>query len=111
MGSLDPSWHHIYGTLGWTRKPAADDWTPHYPTVHPERVALTQVLHELAHDGAERARYLADPGGYAEARGLDGAEAAALVSLEADAMAALGVHPLVPFLARLEIDHERARSG
>ncbi len=109
--SLDPSWHHVYGTLGWTSKPVADDWTPHYPTVHADRVALTRALHALAHDGAERARYLADPAGHAAACGLDGAEAAALVSLEADAMAALGVHPLVPFLAKMQIDHDRSKSG
>ncbi len=109
--SLDPSWHHDYASLGWTTSPGADDWSPHYPTVHAERVALTRVLHALAHDGAERERYLADPPGYAALRGLGGAEAEALVSLEADAMAALDVHPLVPFLAKLQIDHDRSRSS
>jgi 2,3-dihydroxyphenylpropionate 1,2-dioxygenase len=110
--SLDPSWHHIYGTLGWTTPPAAqDDWQPHYPTVLAERVALTAALHRLAHDGAERTRYLADPAGYAQAAGLEGAEADALVSLDGAAMAALDVHPLVPFLAKLQIDHERKQSG
>ena len=109
--SLDPSWHHNYASLGWTTPAVADDWSPHYPTVHAERVALTQALHVLAHDGAERTRYLADPAGYAAQRGLDGAEAEALASLEADAMAALGVHPLVPFLAKLQIDHDRSRSS
>jgi 2,3-dihydroxyphenylpropionate 1,2-dioxygenase len=108
--SLDPSWHHNYASLGWTTPPVADDWSPHYPTVHPERVALTQALHALAHDKAERERYLADPAGFAAQRGLDGAEAEALASLDADAMAELGVHPLVPFLAKLQIDHERSRT-
>ncbi len=111
VASLDPSWHHNYGTLGWTFPPVADDWAPHYPTVHPERVALTRALHALAHDAEERARYLADPAGHAARRGLGAAEAAALVSLDEDAMAALGVHPLVPFLAKLQIDHARSRSG
>ena len=63
----------------------------------------------LAHNGAERARYLADPAGFAAERGLDGAEARALASLDGDAMVALGVHPLVPFLAKLQIDQDRAR--
>jgi len=107
--SLDPSWHHNYASLGWTTAPVADAWSPHYPAALPERVALTQALHALAHDGAERARYLADPAQFAAARGLDGAEAEALVGLQEDAMAALGVHPLVPFLAKLQIDQERSR--
>ena len=54
IASLDPSWHHIYGTLGWTTRPVADDWAAHYPTVHPERVALTRARHALAHDAEER---------------------------------------------------------
>ena len=107
MVSLDPSWHHNYASLGWTSPSVADDWSPHYATVHAERVNLTQALHALAHNRAERELYLADPPSYAASRGLDGAEAAALVSLEADAMATLGVHPLVPFLAKLQIDHDR----
>ena len=109
--SLDPSWHHNYASLGWTQPPAADDWSPHYPTVHAERVALTKALHLLAHDGGARARYLADPNAYANEAGLEGAEAAALVGLEAEAMAALDIHPLVPFLAKLQIDHDRGKSS
>jgi 2,3-dihydroxyphenylpropionate 1,2-dioxygenase len=108
--SLDPSWHHIYGTLGWTSPSVADDWAPHYPTVHPERVKLTQALHALAHNAGERARYLSDPAGYAAARGLEGADAEALASLDGETMVALGVHPLVPFLAKLQIDQDRRRS-
>ena len=107
--SLDPSWHHNYASLGWTTPPVSDDWSPHYPTVHAERVNLTRALHALAHNRVERELYLADPPGYAASRGLDGAEAEALVSLEADAMAALGVHPLMQFLAKLQIDHDRPR--
>jgi 2,3-dihydroxyphenylpropionate 1,2-dioxygenase len=102
--SLDPSWHHIYATLAFLTSPATAAETLHYPTVRPERVALTAALHQLANDSAARARYRADPSGFATAAGVSAEEAAALVNLDQPAMVALGVHPLVPFLAKLQLD-------
>jgi len=105
--SLDPSWHHIYASVGF-HTPAVDDgWAPHYPAVRPDRVALTQALHVLAGDAAARERYLADPDAYAASVGLDGDQADALANLSEASMIELGVHPLVPFLTRLLIGHER----
>ena len=75
--------------------------------VPPERVALTQALHTLAHDAAARERYLVDGAAYAVEIGLIGDEAAALINLSEQTLADLGVHPLVPFLTRLLIEHER----
>ncbi len=109
MVSLDPSWHHNYASVGFTTPSVADDWVPHYPSVRSDRVALTAALHTLTHDTAARERYLADGAGYAAEIGLTGDEAAALVDLSAQTLADLGVHPLVPFLAKLMIEHERRR--
>lgn len=111
LAQLDPSWHHVYGTLGWYGPPEAVDEAPHYPPIRPERVALTRALHLLANDHAERGRYLADPQGYAARAGLRGAEAAALAGLDMDDMRTLGVHPMAPFLARMQIDADRRRAG
>ncbi len=108
---LDPSWHHIYGSLGWLKPQSASAHTPHYPPVHAERVELTRILHLLSNSASERARYVGDPGGYAASAALDVEEAEALASLDMDRMRALGVHPMVPFLTRLQIDHERAKTA
>lgn len=105
--SLDPSWHHNYASVGFVTPPAADNWMPHYPPVRPDRVALTAALHTLAQDPAARESYLADRAAYAAGIGLQGDEAEALVNLSEQTLADLGVHPLVPFLTRLLIDHER----
>lgn len=108
---LDPSWHHVYGSLGWFTPPGAPASAPHYPSVRADRVALTRTLHRLSNDAAERTKFVADPQGYAAAAGLAADETAALASLDMARMRALGVHPMVPFLARLQIDHERARTA
>lgn len=109
--SMDPSWHHNYASVGFTTAPADDNWKPHYPSVRPDRVALTQALHTLAHDASARERYLADGAAYAADIGLAGDEADALVNLSEQTLADLGVHPLVPFLTRLLIEHERRQKS
>jgi 2,3-dihydroxyphenylpropionate 1,2-dioxygenase len=105
--SLDPSWHHIYATLAFLTPPERLATLPHYPTVRPERVALTAALHRLANDAEARQRYRADPARFAAQAGVSADEAAALARLDQAAMVALGVHPLVPFLAKLQLDRER----
>jgi 2,3-dihydroxyphenylpropionate 1,2-dioxygenase len=103
---LDPSWHHNYASLGWwsgTTQPR----DPHYPATRPELVALTGALHALAHDAEARRAWVAAPGVFAARFALDEAQRAALVSMDRAAFLAMGVHPLVPFLAAMQIDRER----
>ncbi|MGH7038810.1 MAG: hypothetical protein ACREE1_11820 [Stellaceae bacterium] len=104
---LEPSWHHNYASLGWFGPPPAAP-APHYPAIRPERVALTRALHALAHDAPARAAYLADPAGFADRFPLAAEERAALLALDLPGLRALGVHPLAPFLAHLQIERERA---
>ena len=105
--AFEPSWHHTYATIAFCTPPAERDDKLHYPGIHPERVRLTQILHSIANDPAERARYLTDPAAYAAAAGVTVAEQSALASLDQTALLALGIHPLVLFLARFHVDHAR----
>ena len=108
MTSFDPSWHHNYATLAWWSEPADEAFQPHYPAIDPAHVALTAALHRLANDAAERARYLADPDGFAAALDLDPAQRAVLVRLDGPELVALGVHPFLPFMAQFQLDRDRA---
>jgi len=104
--SMDPSWHHNYASLGWTdRPPAGHD--AHYPSIRPELVELTRALHGLAHEQGARDRFIADPAAYAGAFNLPAGQAEVLVALDLEKMVAMGVHPLVPFLARMQIQRMR----
>jgi 2,3-dihydroxyphenylpropionate 1,2-dioxygenase len=105
---MDPSWHHNYVSLGWTEAQPADH-AIHYPAVQPNLVALTSALHGLAHDADRRGKYLADPEAYARDFGLSPDHSKALVALDLEAIAAMGAHPLVPFLAKMQV--ERMRRG
>jgi len=106
--SMDPSWHHNYASLGWTQaQPLHHE--AHYPAIRPELVELTSALHGLAHQEGERAKFIADPDGFADGFRLTAAQRKALLDFDVDAMVAMGTHPLVPFLARMQI--QRMRQG
>jgi 2,3-dihydroxyphenylpropionate 1,2-dioxygenase len=106
--SMDPSWHHNYASLGWTGAgPALHD--AHCPAIRPELVELTAALHGLAHQQDERERYVADAAAYAKSFKLTAEQEKALLDLDLERMVAMGAHPLVPFLARMQI--QRMRRG
>jgi 2,3-dihydroxyphenylpropionate 1,2-dioxygenase len=101
--AMEPSWHHNYASLGWFGDPPAER-TPHYPAIKPELVELSAALHGLAHDAELRSRYLADAAAYADRFQLTTPQRAALLALDTDAMTAIGAHPLVAFLAQMQVE-------
>ena len=106
VASLNPSWHHVYATAGWF-SPVSDSLPQlHYPPIDPERVAITKALYVLANDASERVRYLENPTEYAASLTLSEQERAALVELTEEGFEPLRVHPLVVFLARMQIQRQ-----
>jgi 2,3-dihydroxyphenylpropionate 1,2-dioxygenase len=105
--SMDPSWHHHYASLAWIGTDAAQPRAPHYPAIKPELVALTSALHALAHDADLRAQYLADAAAFADRFGLPADQREALIKLDMPSIVKMGAHPLVPFLAQLQIQRLR----
>jgi 2,3-dihydroxyphenylpropionate 1,2-dioxygenase len=101
--SMDPSWHHNYVSLGWWGGPPASAEL-HYPSIKPELVGLIDALHGLAHEAGRRAEYLADRSAYADRFSLPPAQREALIALDHKAIVAMGTHPLLPFLARMQVD-------
>src|SRR2546430_86482 len=57
---LNPSWHHNYASLAWWSQSSPEPDAPHYPSIAPDLVKLTDALHALANDPQARARYVAD---------------------------------------------------
>lgn len=107
--SMDPSWHHNYASLGWTGGQAEAVHAAHYPSIKPELVELTSALHELAHDSDKRAQYMADAAAYADRFSLPPDQREALIKLDLPGIVKMGAHPLVPFLAQLQIQRLRPR--
>jgi 2,3-dihydroxyphenylpropionate 1,2-dioxygenase len=105
---MNPSWHHNYASVGWY-SPVPQGGVPHYPELKPELVQLIAAFHALAHEPQARTAYLDNPEGYADRYQLAPAQRAALIKLDMPAVAAMGAHPLVPFLANMQI--ERLKKG
>jgi 2,3-dihydroxyphenylpropionate 1,2-dioxygenase len=104
--SMDPSWHHDYASLAWIdAQPAAH--AAHYPSIRPELVELTAALHGLAHEADKRAEYVANPPAYADRFKLAPDQREALIKLDMPAIVKMGTHPLVPFLAQMQIQRLR----
>jgi 2,3-dihydroxyphenylpropionate 1,2-dioxygenase len=108
--TLEPSWHHNYAIFAWTGRQEAGDGELHYPPFRADRVELTRALYQLRTDGAARRAFLADRSQFAQSFDLDGQERQAFVGLEEELLRKLGVHPLLSFLARLEVDLEARRT-
>src|SRR5882724_8208936 len=104
--SFDPSWHHNYASLGFIESQPGDH-SAHYPSIKPELVELTSALHALAHDADKRAQYVADAAAYADGFTLSPDQREALIQLDLPAIVRMGAHPLVPFLAQLQIQRLR----
>jgi 2,3-dihydroxyphenylpropionate 1,2-dioxygenase len=108
--SLDPSWYHNYASLAWIASEAEQRRAAHYPSIKPELVELTSALHSLAHEPDMRARYLADATAFADCFQLPPDQREALIKLDLPSIVKMGAHPLVPFLAQLQIERSRPRA-
>jgi 2,3-dihydroxyphenylpropionate 1,2-dioxygenase len=63
----------------------------------------------LAHEPDKRAQYVADAAAYADRFKLAPEQRQALIALDVRTIVAMGAHPLVPFLANMQV--QRLRGG
>ncbi|HEV2550878.1 MAG TPA: hypothetical protein VGU20_26435 [Stellaceae bacterium] len=103
---MDPSWHHNYASLGWFGGEEVAR-APHYPAIKQELVELMSALHALAHGEVARRDYLADPAAFADRYRLDVAQRAALIALDVPTIVSMGSHPLLSFLANMQVQRLR----
>jgi 2,3-dihydroxyphenylpropionate 1,2-dioxygenase len=107
--ALDPSWHHNYASLAWyTPNGPANDI--HYPSIRPELISLTTALHRIAHERDQRDAFIEDRAAFAALFSLDAIQEDLLLRMDVPAMVELGVHPLIPFLANMQIERTQ-RAG
>ena len=107
--NFEPSWHHNYAIVAWTGEAGTErrleSATPlHYPVPRADQVGLYEALYKLLCDEAACAAFCRDPAAFAGSYELRQPERDALVALDEAAMRELGVHPLLVFLARLQVD-------
>ena len=107
--SMDPSWHHNYASLAWIDVRARRERARTIPRSSRSWSSSPRRCTALAHDAERRAHYIADAAAYADRFTLSPEQRAALIALDMAAMVQMGAHPLVPFLAQMQIQRLRAR--
>jgi 2,3-dihydroxyphenylpropionate 1,2-dioxygenase len=70
-----------------------------------EVVESTLALHGLAHD--EASDFPSDAAQYADRFRFTAEQREALIALDTSAIVAMGAHPLVPFLANMQVQRQR----
>jgi hypothetical protein len=87
MRSTDPSLHY--------RHPAA------------KAFRLNKLLYRVRMDDAVRRQFVADPESVIAGYGLTPDEIEAVKALAVNKLSALGAHPLLAFMARFNVEHDR----
>jgi 2,3-dihydroxyphenylpropionate 1,2-dioxygenase len=108
--AIEPSWHHVYAIAAWTSGKHAEPEPLHYPMTSPALIPLYEALYALRMEASAREAWLSDPAAFADGYELAPDERAALVDLDEAAIRGLGVHPLLGFLARLQVDLHRKQA-
>jgi 2,3-dihydroxyphenylpropionate 1,2-dioxygenase len=104
--SMNPSWHHNYASLAWFDL-KDNEHAPHYPATKPELVNLITALHAIAHEQEAREAWLGNAASFADRFKLTPPQCDALIKLDVPGIVAMGAHPLVPFLANMQIERLR----
>ncbi|HTH97200.1 MAG TPA: hypothetical protein VL574_07255, partial [Stellaceae bacterium] len=84
---------------------------PHYPATRPELVGLITALHAIAHEQLAREAWMSDAAGFADRFKLTQPQRDALIRLDVPGIVAMGAHPLVPFLANMQIERLRREAA
>lgn len=107
--AFEPSWHHTYAIAAWTTGHDQPETELHYPIIRPDLVTLYEALYELRMQESARTAWLDDAAEYAGRYRLPPDQSEALANLDEPALRAIGVHPLLGFLARLQVELTQRR--
>jgi hypothetical protein len=87
------------------------DSSLHYRHPPASAFRLNKLLYRVRMDDAVRQRFIADPDSVLAGSGLSEEALTALKELDVSRLAALGAHPLLAFMARFNVEHDRRLAG
>jgi 2,3-dihydroxyphenylpropionate 1,2-dioxygenase len=101
---LEPSWHHIYAVLGWTRMHEATSYAPLYPGFTARHSELARALNTLMKDNAAVTAYRQDRGVVASQFDFTPDQAAAFIKLDEDDLRVnFAVNPMLTYMVKLRV--------
>lgn len=85
----------------------SSDPSLHYRHPPAQAFRLNKLLHRVYTDAGVRQAFAADPDSVIAEYRLTSEQAAAAKAFEVSQLSALGAHPLLAFMARFTLDHDR----
>ena len=103
IAAFEPSWHHIYAVLGWTRGFAQEAYVPLYPGFTAEHSQLARALYAIATDAEACAAFKRDRLAFGANFELGTDALAALISFDEDELREkFSINPMLTFQAKLK---------
>jgi hypothetical protein len=83
----------------------------HYRHPPAKAFRLNKLLYRVRMDSIVRRQFMQNPDSVIAEYRLTPEEAAAAKELDVDALSSLGAHPLLAFMARYNVEHDRRRAA
>jgi 2,3-dihydroxyphenylpropionate 1,2-dioxygenase len=101
---LEPSWHHIYAVLGWTKMQGQEKYAPLYPGFTARHSELARALNALLKDDAAVTAYRQDRATVASRFDFTPEQAAAFIQLDEDDLRLnFAVNPMLTYMVKLRV--------
>lgn len=100
---LEPSWHHIYAVVGWTKPIQHEPYVPFYPGTASRYTQLTLAIHAIATSRHAAAAFVSDRKKFATQFSLPKEQAEALADMDEDVLRErYSINPMLTFQAKLK---------
>lgn len=102
--ALEPSWHHVYSVVGWTRGLEDRAYVPLYPGFAARHSELARAINALVRDDAALAGYKENRSAFAARFDLTSEQCAAFVRLDEDELRLdFQINPMLTYMAKLRV--------
>ena len=101
---LEPSWHHIYGVIGWTKPYSELEYAPYYPAITTEHIQLAKAVYAVVTEPRALETFLDNPAALNARFDLTPDEAQALAELDENVFRErFGINPIIVYWAKLAV--------
>jgi 2,3-dihydroxyphenylpropionate 1,2-dioxygenase len=105
---FEPSWHHIYAVLGWTKPSIGQEYAPYYPAIATEHVQLARAVYAIVTQPQLRDSYIENPKALGSQFELSADECAALAELDENVLRErFSINPIIVYWAKLAVEGKK----
>jgi 2,3-dihydroxyphenylpropionate 1,2-dioxygenase len=112
IAAFEPSWHHVYAVLGWTKPHVHEEYIPYYPAIATEHVPLARAVYALIVEPGSRELFNRDARMLAARFNLSAEQTSAFISLDQDVLRQkFSINPIMLYWAKLKLGIKQRETG